>query len=393
MVHACCHCRRDNIDSFVLVYQFLLDSLQHGVCHDQPQKIEAGPYGCSYAHLFASKIQPKCENAVLTFGSTIQTNQSLFEYNLVSTANKSAPSMPYHGEAIDECWASRVMLDFSTWYNRPANHINVSAWGLAVTIDLYCYINTQDGLSVQDFYLQTRIDPIKDASLSQSISPDIQSISISEPTWAFSREASHASKWAQLLMLMFWEDTIVTMTHQTTAPTDSKNPNPRHNLTHGYVQLNRLSDRSGPMQDDRYFDVASWVFDAITNEKHADTISAPTYTNVESYTQSSTWPQIWSPVDRFAEAALSAVYIDLGLSSAPNTSMVSDADTLRYWSANLSSIANQSSVCLLISDFIIPVTPTDYDAQQKIPTGLGALPNLAGNKTSRATISTTYLCQ
>ncbi|KAG9657672.1 hypothetical protein KCU95_g5580, partial [Aureobasidium melanogenum] len=357
-----------------------------------PQKIEAGPYGGSYAHLFASKIQPRCDDAVLAIGSTFRTNQSLFEYQLLSLISTLAPAFTYHNEVIDSCSANGVMLDFST-YDRPADQINASAWGLAVTVQLQCYIS-RPGEFAGIYEIQTKIDPIKNALAGQFKS---------KPTSWIKPTAGHASKWAQVLMLMFLEETITAMINQTTILTDSETPDAQHNLTHGYIQLNRFPQRGETMQDDQYFPKASWVFfDAANNEKYVgtngdnDAYEAPYL--VESYVHSSTWPRIWSPVDRLAKAALSAVYIDLGQSPTPINSMVSDADTLRYWSANLSTIAEQSSIYLGISfTDNQDVTVTDYDTQQQLPIEpdfkLGTLPDSAGNKTSRAIISTTYLCR
>ena len=91
------------------------------VTTDDPPYIEGGE---SYARFFASNLQPKCENAVLAVGSTFRTNHSLFEYQLTS-GSYLGPALSYHNKPIDECWTDRVMLDFSTWYNRPANLINV----------------------------------------------------------------------------------------------------------------------------------------------------------------------------------------------------------------------------------------------------------------------------
>lgn len=75
--------------------------------------------------------------------------------------------------------------------------------------------------------------------------------------------------------------------------------------------------------------------------------------------------------------------------------MVSEADTLRYWNANLSTIAEQSSIYLDISLGNTDATVTDYDVQQQMPIDyqLGTLPDLAGDKSSRAVMNTTYVCQ
>ncbi|KAG9514337.1 hypothetical protein KCV07_g8224, partial [Aureobasidium melanogenum] len=364
------------------------------VTTDQPHDIEAGPYTGSYAHFFASKIQPTCDDAILAVGSTFRTNQSLFEYQVASSEDAGPPALTYHNEPIDNCHAYHVMLDFSTWYGRPANQINISAWGLGVTVDLKCFVKFYSHSVDKEFSLQVQIDPIKDAFTNQTIP---------KPTWMISPTAGHASKWAQVLMLVFWKETIAAMMNQTATVKESENAVPQHNLTHGYVQLDRRSGRWGSMQDDHYFEKASWVFfDAAKNERYVGSIGALNETdypdlNIESYAHSSTWPLIWSPVDRLAKAVLSAVYVELGLHSEPQTSMVSDADTLRYWSANLSTIAEQNPIYLGISNMGADVNVTNYDAQQQLPIGseyqLGTLPDLAGDGSSRAVINTTYVCQ
>ncbi|KAG9843829.1 hypothetical protein KCU98_g7552, partial [Aureobasidium melanogenum] len=286
------------------------------------------------------------------------------------------------------------MLDFSTWYGRPANQINISDWGLVITVNLKCFIEFHSDFEDKEFSLEAQIDPIKDASMNMT-DP--------KPMWMISPTAGHASKWAQVLMLVFWKETIATMMNQTVTLTEFEDPLPQHNLTHGYVQLDRTLGRWESMQDDHYFEKASWVFfDAAKNEKYVGSIGALNGTdfpdlNTESYAHSSTWPRVWSPADRLAKAVLSAVHIDLGLHSEPQTSMVSDADTLRYWSANLSTIAEQSSIYLGISNMGADVNVTNYDAQQQLPIGteyqLGTLPDLAGDESSRAVINTTYVCQ
>ncbi|KAG9743041.1 hypothetical protein KCU73_g8511, partial [Aureobasidium melanogenum] len=366
------------------------------VTTNQPHEIEAGLYGGPFAHLFASKLQPKCDDASLAVGSTLRTNQSLFEYQLLSVITAAAPALTYHDEVIDSCSVKSVTLDLSTWYDRPADQINASAWGLAVTIKLDCYISRPDNTTAI-FDLQTKIDPIKNALIGRFRSKT------SKPTAWIEPFAGHASKWAQVLMLVFLEETITAMINQTTTPTNSATPVAQHNLSHGYIQLERSPQPSEIMQDDNYFSKASWVFfDAANNERYMGTNGAnnaddATYL-VESYVHSSAWPHIWSPVDRLAKAALSAVYIDLGQYPTSIDSMVSDANTLRYWSANLSTIAEQSSIYLGISFFVNKdVTITDYDTQQQLPIDnilqLGALPDPAGNATSRAKISTTYMCR
>lgn len=77
--------------------------------------------------------------------------------------------------------------------------------------------------------------------------------------------------------------------------------------------------------------------------------------------------------------------------------MISNVDDLRFWSANLSKIVQQSPVDMDIAYMNQIVAVTDYDAQQALPIGdeykLGTLPDPPGYLTSRATISTTYMCQ
>ncbi|KAH0372238.1 hypothetical protein KCU65_g1411, partial [Aureobasidium melanogenum] len=200
-----------------------------------------------------------------------------------------------------------------------------------------------------------------------------------------------------MLILMFWEETITAMMNQTT-----RNPILEHNLTHGYVQLDRYRRDAGQdsMRDENYFSKASWVFfDAAKNAKYAGEIGttldgdgAHELSNMNSYVHSTTYPRIWSPVDRFAKAVLSAVFVDLGLASKPGSSMVSDNDTLSYWSANISFIESQSSIYVDTVDTVA----VDYDTEQqwtRTHKGFQNLGILKDSWYSGATISSTYKCQ
>ncbi|KAH0350079.1 hypothetical protein KCU81_g2833, partial [Aureobasidium melanogenum] len=359
------------------------------VTTNQPQEIEAGRYGGSYAHFFASKIQPKCDDAVLGVGARFRTSRSVFEHQLSSSGSIGAPSMTYHNEVIDSCYSYRVMLDFST-YNRPASQINISAWGLIVTVDLNCYIDHHGDVTAKRFNLQTSIDPISSLQTGQMHM---------RPTWQIDVDAGHASAWAQVLMLSFWEETITAITNQTNKFQGSETSTPQRTLSQGYVRLDRTSG-TADMRNDHYFDMASWVFfDATKNEKHQGSIGDYYRRTNDSYVYSTTWPNIWAPVDRLAKAAISAVYLDLGLSNpeSPKDSMVSNADNSRYCSTNLSTIVAQSPIDIDISYMDSIVTVTDCDAQQQLPIGtelqLGTLPDPAGNASSAATIGTTYMCR
>ncbi|KAG9692896.1 hypothetical protein KCU95_g10031, partial [Aureobasidium melanogenum] len=153
------------------------------------------------------------------------------------------------------------------------------------------------------------------------------------------------------------------------------------------------------MREDGYFDSAIWVFfDAVSGERYTGSTGLYGADPPEIFTHSTAWPQIWAPVDRLTKAALSAIYLDLGLSSSVRQpSMVSDADTLRYWSANLSTIVKQSSVDISVEKEAMYVNVTDYDTQQAVfvgyPAQLGALPDSHENSLGRAVIDTLYVCQ
>ncbi|KAG9555417.1 hypothetical protein KCU71_g12049, partial [Aureobasidium melanogenum] len=349
-----------------------------------PSRIETEEW-TGLARLLASKYQPKCDDVVLPVGTTFRTNQSLFEYEIIYSRNKSIAALTYHNGLIDQCYPHRVLLDFSTWYNRPANYINVTAWGLVATVDLWCCIHC--GSSIAKYFdIEVQYDPIKDA-----LPPGQKT---QRPMWDISSGASNASQWAQVLMFMFWEETIGAITHQTTTLTDSETTVPQYNLTHGFIELDIGTMVQGTMQNDHFFNNASWVFfDAAENEKYVGATDSPDFGS-ESDAQNSIWPCIWSPVDRFAKAILSAVYLDLGLSLEPQASMVTDVDTLRYWSANLSTIAEQDSLYLGLSMNSNNLTITDYDAQQQLTIASdsksGTLPE---NPISPAVIRTTYTCQ
>ncbi|KAG9596134.1 hypothetical protein KCU77_g4487, partial [Aureobasidium melanogenum] len=343
------------------------------VTTDYPQDIETKEW-TGLAHLLASKNQPKCDDAVLAVGSSFRTNHSLFGYQLISAGG--LPATSYHNEPIDWCVPQKVTLDFSTWYNRPGNQINISAWGSIVTVDLECQTSTHY------FRLQTQLDPI-------SVILRTPWGYYSKPTWVI-YALTHESAWAQVLMLAFWEETVTAMADQTNTFLDSDDSVSQHNLSHGYVELTIDPERD--IRDDAYLQNASWVFfDAIENERYTGSDSTS-----GGYVHSMTWPQIWLPVDRFAKAFLSAVYLDLGLISQSQNGMVSDADTLRYWSANLSTIVEQSHIDIDITRMNQIVRVTDYDTQQQLPFEnqvLGPLPDPAGDATLRAVISTTYMCQ
>ncbi|KAG9668451.1 hypothetical protein KCU99_g8182, partial [Aureobasidium melanogenum] len=351
---------------------------------DNPQDYGAEIYKMwLYTRLLTIKFRPTCDNAVLSAESSLRTNHSRFDYQLVDISNGD-PTLSYDNQALAQCYASRVMLDFSTWYDRSAAQINVSSWGLHVTVDLQCQLDPNQ-YEIEEFILRTHYDPFIDSRTSQT-------------TLTWNLALSPASKWAEVLMLAFWKETITAMSSQTQTSLGSDDTMTRHNLTHGYVQLDNYSSkhRSKAMTDDDYFDSMSCVFiDATKSVKYTASASTSGYSGTlnESYVHSTAWPNIWTPVDHLAKAVLSAAYVDLGQASAANNSMVSNADSLRYWTANLSRIVDRSSVNIGIRIGDHHVNITDYDTDAALPMDdeykMGT-PDW--DQTSRAAFLTTYTC-
>ncbi|KAG9529468.1 hypothetical protein KCU93_g3497, partial [Aureobasidium melanogenum] len=334
---------------------------------DNPQDYGAEIYKMwLYTRLLTIKFRPTCDNAVLSAESSLRTNHSRFDYQLVDISNGD-PTLSYDNQALAQCYASRVMLDFSTWYDRSLLR-SMSHLGACMSQSIF----------------------------SVSLTPTNSRTSQTTLTWNLA--LSPASKWAEVLMLAFWKETITAMSSQTQTSIGSDDTMTRHNLTHGYVQLDNYSSkhRSKAMTDDDYFDSMSCVFiDATKNVKYTASASTSGYSSTlnESYVHSTAWPNIWAPVDHLAKAVLSAAYVDLGQASAANNSMVSNADSLRYWTANLSRIVDRSSVNIGIRIGDHHVNITDYDTDAALPMDdeykMGT-PDW--DQTSRAAFLTTYTC-
>lgn len=176
--------------------------------------------------------------------------------------------MTYHDELINYCSPYQVTHGFSTFYDRPASQINISAWGLVATVDLNCDILYHGVVSPQRFNLQTQIDLISGL---QNGGQELK------PTWDMGAFVSPTSTWAQVLMLAFRQETITAMMNQTNTFLGSEKSASQHNLSGGYVQLVR-SNSSVAMRDDLYFDKASWVFLTPSLMKNIKALSVPSST-------------------------------------------------------------------------------------------------------------------
>lgn len=306
---------------------------------NNPDVVEANHWSGKVPGSLTSKIQPKCEDAIIPIGSTVNTNQTALSYQLVRVQDN--PGLTYHNKPLRDCDVTQILIDFQTENGRQAALMDRSGWGVTVSADITCSIpNKQDPYKTLD--LRARYDP-----LSSSAAPGVSTlIRVNASTPAF--------LWSETLLLAFWTETVTAITTQTSQYSDTEAMVPRYNLSSGYLAFKRPhTDIKSPS----FFLAGQYAFFSANATQKAlkGSFNSQQNTSYETLTTAGnvTWPNIWTPADRLAKAMFSALSADLGQNdriiiaadgSPTDWSMVTTPDSLHYWTQNLTQIWEASTI-------------------------------------------------
>ena len=346
---------------------------------NNPDVVEANHWSGRVPGTLTSKIQPKCEDAIIPVGSTINTNQTALSYQLVCVQDH--PALAYHNKPLQSCEVTQIVIDFQTNNGRQAALIDKSGWGVTVNADFTCDIpNTQDPHKTMG--LRARYDP-----LSWTAEPGVSSfIRVNTSTPGF--------LWAETFLLGFWTETVTAITHQTAQDTSDTSSSP-FNLSSGYMTFERpwidIKNKS-------FFPAGQYAFFNTTSSVYKGNFSSQSNTSYSTLTSDTPWPKIWAPADRLAKAMFSAITADLGQTSTEyisadgtptDMSMITTPERLHHWTSNLTQIWDASTVSnkksllgygwMQMSQFpLSSSTSTGFPLQQQF---------------FASTISATYTCQ
>jgi hypothetical protein len=302
---------------------------------NNPDIVEANHWSGHVPGTLTSKIQPTCEDAIISVGSNINTNQTVLSYQLVRVQDH--PALAYHNKPLKSCEVTQILIDFQTNNGRQAALIDRSAWGVTVNADITCNIpNIQDPYKTMS--LRARYDP-----LSWTAEPGVSGfIRVNASTPGF--------LWAETLLLGFWTETVTAITHQTTQPNVSDTAFSEFNLSSGYITFER------PMLDIKnvsFFNQGQYAFFDNDSKGYKGDFSSQTNNPFRSLVNNASWPNIWEPADRLAKAMFSTITADLGQTSTvyvsadgthPDMSMITTPDRLHHWTENLTQIWDASTV-------------------------------------------------
>lgn len=303
---------------------------------NNPDVVETNHWSGRVPGTLTSKIQPKCEDAIIPVGSNINTNQTALSYQLVRVQDH--PALAYHNKPLQSCEVTQILIDFQTNNGRQAALIDRSGWGVTVNADITCEIpNTQD--PHKTLGLRARYDP-----LSWTAEPGASGfIRVNASTPGF--------LWAETLLLGFWTETVTAITHQTAQQTDVSDTSfSQYNLSSGHITFEQ------PWVDIKnasFFLDGQYAFFNNSSKGYKGNFSSQTNTSYENLLTNASWPNIWAPADRLAKAMFSAITADLGQTSTEyisadgtptDMSMITSADRLEHWTENLTQIWDASTV-------------------------------------------------
>ncbi|THX24887.1 hypothetical protein D6D10_10036 [Aureobasidium pullulans] len=303
-----------------------------------PKEVEGGRWSGPFGNLFMSKTQPECRDAVFPVGSSFFTNHGLFS------------------------WQPTAIWQHETWYNRPASQVNVSDWGIKVMAEVYCTFANSDARTT----MVTYYDPLAASEIDQE-------------GWLGSAKSDY---WSLSLLLAFYEEALIVLSEQTIQNSVYGDQGSRYNLSGGYIHFRSFWAFQN-ITDEKLFSNISWAF---FDYAKADKLVGSVDDGLKNLKQNATWPNIWPPIDRLARAMYGAVSIDLGLNNMTTgrRTLVYDDDTLEYWTANFSDIANRSAQG--IKDFnknsYIKLTPFEPNVS-----------SIERDESPPAVIDTSYSCQ
>jgi hypothetical protein len=345
---------------------------------NDPSWVEAQRSPGRVSSMLTSKIRPKCEDAIIQVGSTMNTNQTALAYQLLSVVDY--PALTYHNQIIENCALKQISIEFQTNNGRPASLIDISGWGVSVSAESRCTV--QPPYQVID--LSALYDPLS--------ADGVTGVS------SFIKLQTAEFLWAQTLLLGFWAETLTAITYETAQQSDvSDTTYLQYNLSSGYITFERpLHD----INDTSFFQSGQYAFFDRTSKRYRGNFSSQTTTSLEQLIADGSWPNIWAPANRLAKAMYSATMADLGQNyiyynlddltserqEIPVTmSMIKSPERLHYWTENLTQIWDACTLRnkdkLLLSQ-TLNLQMAQYNATESMPL-----------QSTNSAFSATYTCQ
>lgn len=307
-----------------------------------PNTVEADRWSGRVPGVFTSKIQPKCQDAVISVGSSVTSNQTALSYKVIVDSTDGQAALPYHNQPIGNtsCSLTKIAIQFDTVNDRLPFARDWSGWGVSVSGALQCgYLGINDPV----MGLKARYDPI--------IAADGEEYGVS----CFLQLNSSITTfvWAETLLMGFWAETVTAITHQTVQANATNSTLQQFNLSSGVIYFYGPGIDDGPgagadIKTLSHFPSGEYAFFNNDLSSYSGEFDAESNHSLETLITDGLWPNIWAPADRLAKAMSSTVLADFG--QAPDMAIINDTvvhfdrsmiatpDRLRYWTENLTRI-------------------------------------------------------
>jgi hypothetical protein len=316
-----------------------------------PNGVEANRWSGHVPAIFTSKIQPKCQDAIIPVGSIIFTNQTALLYQLNKVEEQALPAVAYHNQPLFGCEIEQIMIDFQNNNAQQAVLVNRSAWRVTVNAQIVCALPGEGNLVVIDLPtltsrmgLSVQYDP-----LSSTGKPGVSRflrVNVS-PAWA----------WAETLLLGFWTECVTAITHQTAQqPDPSDSDSSWFNLSSGYITFEQPQ---ADIKSALFFEQGQYAFFDSDSNGFTGSFRNRNKTTYGTLITNASWPNVWAPAGRLARAMFSVINADLGQTSnqgyafdvsdtgpsfTVDLSMLTSPDRLHHWTENLTRIWDASTV-------------------------------------------------
>ena len=313
---------------------------------DDPHAVEANRWSGRVPGIFTSKIQPKCQDAIISVGSTVTTNQTALSYQVIADSAERQAALAYHNQPFGNtsCSLVQVSVQFDTVNGRHDLARNWSGWGVSVSATLSCsYLGMVHSVMV----LSAQYDPITAAdAINYGVNRFIQ-VNTATPMFV----------WAETLLMGFWAETVTAITHETAQLDSTDSTLPRFNLSSGVVYFSGAampSDTGADIKTLSYFSGGQYAFFDKDSSSYSGEFNTGSNRSLETLISDAVWPNVWAPADRLAKAMSSTVIADFGQASDMaiindavirlDRSMITTSDRLHYWTENLTQIWNANTV-------------------------------------------------
>lgn len=169
---------------------------------NDPTAVEADRWTERVPGIFTSRIQPKCQDAIIPVGSNIYTNQGALSYQLIS--QEGNPALDYRNEPFGsrDRGTGRIIIDFRTKNGRSAAASNRTGWDVTVNVIFRCSIVITIGSDKV---------PWKSMVLAAQYAPISETYEAIFPGYIH-EDAPIGLVWAQRLLLGFWTETVTAIT-------------------------------------------------------------------------------------------------------------------------------------------------------------------------------------